>query len=81
MVQQIGIFGSEDIFEDFVLAPIRGGYQGGAGLSKMAGLLRYHAQLTGGPWDAVQNVVDGSRMLKQTRENGFFSCPHQGSES
>ena len=42
-------------------------------------MLRYHAKLTGGPWEAVQNAVMGSRMSKQNQENGFFSCAHQGS--
>ena len=51
----------------------------GRGQAPTNSLLRYHAKLTGGPWDAVQNAMMGPRMSKQNRENGFFSCAHQGS--
>ena len=54
-------------------APIRGGYWGGVRLSKMDCSSGYHTKLAGGPWDAVQNVVEGSRMSKQNPENGFFA--------
>ena len=37
----------------------------------------YRAKLTGGPWEAVQNAVMGSRMSKLNEANGFLSCPHK----
>ena len=40
-------------------------------------MLRYHAKFTGGPWEAVQNAVMGSRMSKLNEANGFLSCPHK----